>query len=84
MAEMSDFNICLFCKGNVEERFVRHIHERDDTMVLIENVPALVCTQCGERFYSPEVVEKIQQTAWLELEPKRTVAAEVHDFAEVA
>lgn len=77
---MSDFRNCFYCKGNLEKRLVRHIHERDGTVVLIENVPALVCTQCGERAFAPEVVEKIRQTVWQDLEPNGTVMAELYDF----
>ncbi len=47
-------NECLYCKGQLEERRVSSVQEYHGQWYLIEHVPALVCKQCGETFYTPE------------------------------
>ena len=75
---------CALCKGEVEEQLIRYVQEVDEhNVVIVENVPAEVCTQCGETFIRPEVARKIQRIAWEQPPPKRTVDVPVYDLAEV-
>ena len=53
----------------------------DDKFFVIENVPARVCLETGERFFSPETVERLQQTIWGQKQPSRVVETPVYDFA---
>ena len=75
---------CAFCKGNTEERLISYVQEYKGRVVIIENVPAEVCTQCGEKFIGPEVAEKIQRLVWEQPAPKRRANVPVYDLAEVA
>ena len=75
---------CAFCKGNTEERLITYVQEYKGRVVIIENVPAEVCTQCGEKFIGPEVAEKIQRLVWEQPAPKRRADVPVYDLAEVA
>jgi YgiT-type zinc finger domain-containing protein len=52
-----------------------------DRFVVIEHVPAKVCSQCGERLYSPDTVERLQRTAWEQRTPSRILQTLVFDFA---
>jgi YgiT-type zinc finger domain-containing protein len=63
---------CAFCKGELEERLIRYVSEFEGRVVVVENVPALVCRQCGEKFIRPEVVENIQRVVWERPSPKRS------------
>ena len=45
---------CLYCKGTLEEKRVSRVQEYHGRWYLIEHVPALVCKQCGETFYTPQ------------------------------
>lgn len=59
-------NRCLYCNGTLEERKVSRVQLYNEHWYLIENVPALVCRQCGETFYSPaahDLVLKLVQSA---------------------
>lgn len=49
---------CYFCKGKVEARRIRHVHEWGEQIYILENVPAEVCTQCGEQYFAPETVRR--------------------------
>ena len=52
---------CIMCKGNVTEAKHTFIQEFDDCIIIIKNVPALVCAQCGEAYYSDEIAEKLEE-----------------------
>jgi len=75
---------CAFCKGELEEKTVTYTTEYKGRVAVVENVPAEVCTQCGEKFIGPEVAEKIQRLVWEQPAPKRRANVPVYDLAEVA
>jgi hypothetical protein len=67
------------------EQFVKkevtYILETDDGIVIVENVPARVSMQTGERLFAPAVVEQLQELIWHRNEPKRMVQTPVYEFA---
>lgn len=63
------------------ERKVTYTLEMDDKFIIIENVPARVCLETGERFFSPETTERLQQIVWEEREPVRVIETPVFEFA---
>lgn len=55
---------CYFCmRGIVEEKYVTVDFRWGDKLVIIENVPAKVCNECGERYYAAKVVRQMEQLA---------------------
>jgi YgiT-type zinc finger domain-containing protein len=50
---------CCFCGGQTEEEIVTDLYTEGNLYVAVENVPADVCQQCGERYYSPEVMKML-------------------------
>ena len=52
---------CFVCKGNIKERTTTFMADLETCLVVIRNVPSLVCTQCGEVSYTDEVSKKIEQ-----------------------
>jgi len=64
------------------KRRVTYTLEVEGRLVIIENVPARVCLETGERFFSPETVEHLQQIIWEKQEPKRMVEVPVFEFAQ--
>ena len=75
---------CVFCGGKVEEKRVTFTYEEDDKCLLVENVPAEVCTECGEKTYSPEVTDQLLRFAKEEFRPIRKIVVPVFDYAERA
>ncbi len=63
------------------ERKVTYALLVDDRFVIIENVPARVCVETGEQFFSPETVERLQQAAWGNTAPNRVIETPVFDLA---
>ncbi len=54
---------------------------RNGRFIIIENVPAWVCEQCGETLYDPEVVDQIQAVVWSDKPPVRTIETPVYDLS---
>ena len=51
-----------------------------DKLLLVENVPARVSLQTGERLFAPEVVERLQAIVWDQKVPVRVVETPVFEF----
>ena len=52
---------CFFCKGKLTDGTTTFMTEIDGCAVIIKNVPAKICTQCGEASFSDEVAKKLEQ-----------------------
>lgn len=52
---------CFFCKGQTEERLTKYIVDLGNVVVIVKNVPARVCQQCGEVTFSDAVVTKLER-----------------------
>ena len=52
---------CVMCKGNMKRGTTNYPIDRDSQFLLIKNVPALICDQCGEIFIDDNVFEKIEE-----------------------
>lgn len=63
------------------ERKVTYILELHGKFIIVENVPARVNVETGEQYFSPEVVEQLQQTIWEEKKPQRVIETPVFEFA---
>ena len=48
------------CKGNTIETKRTFIQE-DEQCIIIKNVPAIVCSQCGEVYYHDAIAEKLEE-----------------------
>jgi YgiT-type zinc finger domain-containing protein len=68
-------------KETMVQRKVAYTIVIDDRFLIVENVPARVCVETGERFFSPETVERLQQTIWGQKKPNRVIETPVFDFA---
>jgi len=69
-----------FPRETFVESNVTYAIETDGRFVLVENVPARICVETGERFFSPETVERLQAMIW-ERKPNRFVETPVFQFA---
>ena len=54
--------------------------ELDGKFIIVENVPARVCVETGERLFAPETVERLQQTVWEQRKPHRVIETPVFEF----
>lgn len=80
---MYKYDNCSFCGGKVIEKEVQKACWWGDRLrAIVENVPAGVCEQCGERYYRAKVLKTIENF----LKRKRKFAEEIRiplaDFAK--
>jgi YgiT-type zinc finger domain-containing protein len=72
---------CDICGGTRAPSLITYTIYYDNKPVVIENVPAEVCQQCGEQYFAPETVEKLQKIVWSKKKPKRMVETPVYDLS---
>jgi HTH-type transcriptional regulator / antitoxin MqsA len=70
---------CLVCKGQLEERRVTRVQEYEGHWYIIENLPALVCRQCGETYYTPAAHDRVIDLITGGAEPVRIESVAVLD-----
>jgi YgiT-type zinc finger domain-containing protein len=52
---------CFFCKGQTVETTTKFIVDLGRCVVIVKNVPAQVCQQCGESSFSDEVAQQLER-----------------------
>lgn len=62
---------------NTEVTYALHHHGR---LYVIEHVPARVCRETGEQFFSPETVERIQAIIGGNRKPDRVIETPVYEY----
>lgn len=60
-------------KETMIDTMVTYTLELEGKFYLIENVPARVCKETGEQYFSPETVQHLQRTIWERRKPKRVI-----------
>lgn len=71
---------CVVCGGKVVSKNVTFVHEYSGQLLIIKDVPAEVCTSCGETTYSPETTDEILEFAKQRFKPVETVEVPVFDY----
>ncbi len=54
---------CTFCKGTLRDGISTFTVDLGNCIVIIRNVPSQICTQCGETYYSTEVMQQLYNIA---------------------
>ncbi len=75
---------CMYCRGMLERRLVTRAQEHEGRWIVIENLPALVCQQCGERYYTPDAHALVVALVQGHASPIRTEVIAVYDATRVA
>lgn len=52
---------CFFCKGDMERTTTKFIVDLGECVVIVKNVPAMVCKQCGEKSFDDETMERLEE-----------------------
>ncbi|MBT9159957.1 MAG: type II toxin-antitoxin system MqsA family antitoxin [Dehalococcoidia bacterium] len=74
---------CYFCGGKVKEEEISVDFWWGEKLVIFENVPARVCHQCGEKFFSAEVYKEMESGVQKEEKPYARVTVDVINFTEL-
>ncbi len=67
-------------EGTVQTE-VTYTIEHDGKFFLIEHVPARVCRETGEQYFSPETVERIQAIIRSGRKPDEVMETPVYEYA---
>ena len=51
---------CIFCKGTMELSKVSYTVDRQGYHLFIKDIPAYVCSQCGEQYFEEQETMSIQ------------------------
>lgn len=51
---------CVLCKAGLIEGNVNHIIDLPEGIIIIKNVPANICTQCGEYYVDTPIALKLE------------------------
>jgi hypothetical protein len=65
------------------EQKVTYTLEIEGRFVIVEHVPARVSVKTGERYVSPETVERLQHVVWEGKSPSRVVETPVFEYPDV-
>lgn len=73
---------CHVCgKTEWREKLVSEVFDIDGKSVRVENIPATVCTNCGEPVFSRETTEKVRRMVHGEAKPVKSVQMDVFAFS---
>jgi YgiT-type zinc finger domain-containing protein len=73
---------CEYCGGIIVEKKVTLYRKVKGEYVLIENVRAGVCTQCGTRYYAANVLKTIEESVHGRRKADREIIVTVYSLSE--
>jgi YgiT-type zinc finger domain-containing protein len=68
---------CDFCGGKTVSRRVKKHHWYKGRLYFVENVPAEVCRECGERYFHADTLDRIDEFLKKEHPVKDRIKVEV-------
>jgi YgiT-type zinc finger domain-containing protein len=74
-----EYGDCYYCGGKVTEKLIEVDFHWKGQFYLFENVPAGVCEQCGEKYFTAEVSENLDKLVELPV-VHRTLTVPVKDY----
>ncbi len=76
---MDQCEVCGSPVGHTE--LVNEVFNIDGKLVLVEQIPARVCSRCGETTFSRETTERIRRMVHGESQPVKSVQVDVFEYA---
>lgn len=75
---------CAICNGNLENSRVKIELWVESELVIVEDIPADVCTQCGEKYVSAKVSKEIDNLLGQRSKAKKKIQVPVLSLGESA
>jgi YgiT-type zinc finger domain-containing protein len=79
MTKTTQSNICSRCGGTLVTKKITYPQEIAGKVYFVEDVPALVCSECGEIYLAPDTVDAIQ-TVLEKRKASETIKVPVYHF----
>lgn len=70
----------FFCKGKVAQEKVNVDFRWEKDLIVIEGVPAMLCRQCGEKYFGAEVYKEMEKLAKGRIKPFKRLTIDVIKF----
>ncbi len=79
---MKKITRCYFChSGPVVKGKTNHISRVNGQLVEVEDVPCEICQQCGEKYFNPMTIRKLELTIKLRTKVKEYIQLPVYSYA---
>ena len=73
---------CYFCRGKVERKHITLDYRWGEDLVVIKDVPAGVCQQCGEKYIQSGVYKELEKLAKNKDRLKGKMTVDVLEYGE--
>ncbi|MBC8509188.1 MAG: YgiT-type zinc finger protein [Chloroflexi bacterium] len=73
-----DGETCEYCNGAIVEKRVTLHRQLKGNYVLIENVPAGICVECGTRYYAANILKMIEESVRGKRQIQREIVVPVY------
>ncbi len=73
---------CYFCGGKTAPKRVTAENWWGENLFLVEDVPAMVCEDCGESYFDADTSLKLDRLREAPPEPWKTLQVPVYAFSE--
>ncbi len=70
------------CPGEYEQREVVRAIQQGNRIIVVEHIPAEVCSVCGDVLFAPEIIERLEALRKTTVTPVGTVP--LYEFAQAA
>ena len=71
---------CPFCKGNIEKKKIDLDLWVGKELIVMKDVPAKTCEECGEKFLSAKVYAKVDKLVKNRSKAKKNITVPVIDY----
>lgn len=75
-----DGEYCEYCNGLIVEEIVDLPRKVGERYVLIQGVPAGVCTECGTRYYAANVLKTVEEIVRGRVQAERKISMAVYSL----
>ena len=75
--------MCMYCKNTTTVKSkTTYVVNYNNCIIVVKNVPCLECEQCGEKYYTDEVAERLEMIVDTAKKMMQEIA--VIDYPQVA
>ena len=78
---MAEFKCHVCGNATASDEFVNEVLNVNGRRVLVEHIPARVCTRCRESVFSRETTERVRQLVHGASRPTKTISLDVFELA---
>ncbi|HJW85058.1 MAG TPA: YgiT-type zinc finger protein [Candidatus Brocadiaceae bacterium] len=77
---MDKKDICSYCEGEIDLRSIRARFHFKGKTIYVDNVPASVCSTCGEHYFDAPVYKRLEEIAKHSEGIKKTVSFPLAEY----